>query len=448
MSKKLPYSLDTEKSVLGSILLDNKTAANIFDEIREDDLFDKNHQLIFQAMKDLFYRNQKIDYTSLSSILTNKGQLETIGGLTTLIELAEYTVSLEHLDTYLTIIKDLSLKREIINTTQSLSTKGLTEDVTTDQYLDLAEEQILKLSQKRNLGGFKTTTEVVGEFREKLQILKDNKGQDITGLQTGFVTLDKYIHGLQKEELIILAARPSVGKTALAINIALNAAIKNKDGNAGVAFFSLEMSNEQLLMRMLSSLANIEIGKLRTGYLNNNEWRHLEIFTNKVKQLNIFFDDATSYNISHIRAKSRKLALEGKLDLVVVDYLQLVSADRQRGSTRQEEVSTISRSLKQMARELKVPVLALSQLSRKAEDDKVPLLSHLRESGSIEQDADIVMFIHRDDYYEREKGDNTSVDAKVIIAKNRQGALGDIELFFSPSHSRFMERQKSEEQVN
>src|SRR5690554_4438544 len=152
MSKKLPYSLDTEKSVLGSILLDNKTAANIFDEIREDDLFDKNHQLIFQAMKDLFYRNQKIDYTSLSSILTNKGQLETIGGLTTLIELAEYTVSLEHLDTYLTIIKDLSLKREIINTTQSLSTKGLTEDVTTDQYLDLAEEQILKLSQKRNLG--------------------------------------------------------------------------------------------------------------------------------------------------------------------------------------------------------------------------------------------------------------------------------------------------------
>ncbi|MFA5692093.1 MAG: replicative DNA helicase [Acholeplasmataceae bacterium] len=447
MSNKLPNSNDTEKSVLGAILLDNKTAPNVFDEIRENDFFFKNHQLIYQAMKDLYFKNQEIDYTSLSSVLTNKGQLETVGGITTLIELSEYTVSLEHLETYISIIQDLSLKREIINTTQSLATKGFTDDLDTDSYLNLAEEQILSLSQKRNLGGFKTTTEVVGEYRDKLDYLKDYKGS-ITGLKTGFTTLDNYIHGLQKEELIILAARPSVGKTALAINIAINAAMSNKESQAGVAFFSLEMSNEQLLMRMLSSLTNIEMRKLRTGSLNQNEWRHLEVFTDKMKQLNIYFDDATSYNINHIRAKSRKLALEGKLDLVVVDYLQLVSADRQRGGTRQEEVSTISRALKQMARELKVPVIALSQLSRKAEDDKVPMLSHLRESGSIEQDADIVLFIHRDDYFEKDRGDQTSVDAQIIIAKNRQGALGNIDLFFSPRYSRFMERSKVEEQTN
>src|SRR5690554_2515527 len=244
MSNKLPNSNDTEKSVLGAILLDNKTAPNVFDEIRETDFFYKNHQLIYQAMKDLYYKNQEIDYTSLSSVLTNKGQLETIGGITTLIELSEYTVSLEHLETYISIIQDLSLKREIINTTQSIATKGFTDDLDTDSYLNLAEEQILSLSQKRNLGGFKTTTEVVGEYREKLDYLQDYKGS-VTGLKTGFTTLDNYIHGLQKEELIILAARPSVGKTALAINIAINAAMSNKESQAGVAFFSLEMSNEQ-----------------------------------------------------------------------------------------------------------------------------------------------------------------------------------------------------------
>ncbi len=447
MASKLPNSIDAERSVLGAIFLDTKTAPAIFDAIREEDFFDANHIMIYQAMKDLHQTRKDIDYASVSSVLQHKGQLETIGGLNYLLELSNYTVSLEHLDTYVEIVRDFSLKRDIIKVTQGLATDGLTSEIESAPYLDKVEEQILALSQRRKVGAFKPVPEIVKEVRDKIHFLQHHKG-GITGLTTGFTTLDSFMNGLQPEELIILAARPSMGKSALAMNIALNAAMYNKEGKAGVAIFSLEMSNEQLVTRMISSLSNIENSKLRTGYLTPQEMKQLELYTEKINSHNLFFDDSASSNISDIRAKCRKLAQEKKLDLVVIDYLQLIHADSGKNANRQEEVSKISRALKQMAKELKVPVIALSQLSRDAEKDpdKTPRLSHLRESGSIEQDADIVMFIYRKEYYDKDK--EPTGDAEIIVDKNRQGRTGTIKFIFSAQHSRFAERSNLEDSAN
>lgn len=439
MAKILPHSIEAEKSVLGAIFLDPSCAPTVFDGLHEHDFFDANLLIIFQAMKDLFQGRKEIDYTSVSAQLNQKGQLDQIGGLSVLIELSNYTVSIEHLETYINIVKDYSLKRDVIRVTQELSTTGLTSDVDASLYLDRVEEAVLSLSQRRKVGVFKPVPQIVTEVKDKMKFLQHHKG-GVTGLTTGFTTLDTYINGLQKEELIILAARPSMGKSALAMNIAFNAAKLNKNGKCGVAIFSLEMSNEQLVTRMISSMTNIDNSKLRTGYLTPQEWKHFENQTDVLNGMNIYFDDSASSNIADIRAKCRRLSQEGKLDFVVIDYLQLIKGD-DRSNNRQEEVSKISRSLKQMAKELKVPVLALSQLSRDVEKatDKRPLLAHLRESGSIEQDADIVMFIHRDEYY-KAKTKEPSGDADIIVAKNRQGRVGDIKFLFASQHSRFTER--------
>ncbi|WP_026399653.1 replicative DNA helicase [Acholeplasma equifetale] len=443
MAKNLPHSLDAERSVLGAVFLNPALANALTDELRAVDFFDPIHGYIFEAIDALNKEKKAIDYSSVSGKLDQMGKLEEVGGIQTLIELSNYTVALDHLETYIDLVRSFSLKREVIKVTQNIATQGLTTDIETDEYLEEAERLIFELSKKRKAGDFKPLKEVVQAIQEKLTFLQSHKG-GITGLTTGFLKLDQYINGLQKEEFIILAARPSVGKSAFAIQLALNAAMKNKDGKAGVAFFSLEMSNEQLVTRMISNMANIENSKLRTGFLTSQEWKQFEAYSERLNRLNIFFDDSASSNLSDIRAKCRKLAQEGKLDLIVIDYLQLIHIDA-RTQSRQEEVSRISRSLKQLARELSVPVIALSQLSRDVErsSDKRPLLSHLRESGSIEQDADIVMFIHRDEYYEREKSD--AGDTEIIVAKNRQGRTGTIHFIFSANYSRFLERSDREE---
>ncbi|WP_025725077.1 replicative DNA helicase [Acholeplasma granularum] len=449
MTSRIPNAVDAEKSVLGAIFLDQQTAPNIFDEIRETDFYLNQHILIFQAMKDLFKERKSIDYTSVKSVLEHKSQLETVGGLLYLLELSEYTVSIDHLETYIEIVKDFSLKRDVIKVTQELATQGLTTDVNSAEYLDKVEQAILSLSQRRKVGQFTQLSEIVKSVSEKLHFLQNNKGE-VTGLTTGYKTLDKFINGLQPEELIILAARPAVGKSALAMNIALNAAAKNKGGKAGVAIFSLEMSNDQLVSRMISNISNIENSKLRTGYLTATEWRNFEIFTERLNTYNIYFDDSSSSNINDIRAKCRRLAQEGKLDFIVIDYLQLISVDSNKSTNRQEAVSRISRELKQMAKELKVPILALSQLSRDVEksDDKKPTLAHLRESGSIEQDADIVIFIHREDYYNQGAEGENSGQTEILVRKNRQGRIGDIKFIFTPQYSRFQEQSNLEEPSN
>ncbi|MBU1141903.1 MAG: replicative DNA helicase, partial [Firmicutes bacterium] len=423
MAKSLPHHHESEQSVLGTIFLDPKQINAVIDQLNNEDFFEQSHTLIYQAMKELFADNLKIDYASVASRLEQNQSLQKAGGMKYLLALSETVPSIAHLETYIDLVKDGSLKRQVIQLAGSIVEEGYQGELDANDYLSKAEESIFALAQKRKTSAFLYLSEVIREVKDKMEKNREKKG-GITGLRTGFSNLDNITAGLQPEELIILAARPSMGKSAMAMNLALNVAKRNKDGQASVAIFSLEMSNEQLAGRMLSSESNIENTKIKTGHLTAREWQFLEGGMQSLAKLNIAFDDSAAVTVADIRAKCRKLSQEGKLDFVVIDYLQLIKGDSRSGN-RQEEVAKISRGLKQMARELKVPILALSQLSREVEkrEDKRPVLADLRESGSIEQDADIVMFLYRKDYYERDEK-NLTGEVDLSIAKNRQGIAG------------------------
>ena len=447
MAKTLPHHHEAEQSVLGSIFLDPKEMSNVIDQLNQEDFFDRSHMLIFEAMKDLHQQNLEIDFTSVASKLEANQNLQKAGGLKYIVSLSEMVPSTSHLETYVSLVKDGSLKRQVIKLAGEIVEKGYQGDMDANDFLTLAEEEIFALAQKRKTSVFSTLDEVMKEVKEKTEKNRDKKG-GITGLRTGFSNLDQITAGLQPEELVILAARPSMGKSAFAMNLALNVSKRNKDGAASVAIFSLEMSNEQLASRMLSSESNIENNKIKTGNLTSREWQFLEGGIQSLSRLNIVFDDSSAVTVADIRAKCRKLSQQGRLDFVVIDYLQLVKGDDRSGN-RQEEVAKISRGLKQMARELKVPILALSQLSRDVEkrEDKRPVLADLRESGSIEQDADIVMFLFRKDYYER-KEDNRTGEVELSIAKNRQGMAGVVLSYrFDTEFSRFTAQADREEEA-
>lgn len=440
MAKKLPSHRNAEQSVLGSIFLNHKKIVNVVDELETNDFFDLQHRYIYEAMIQVHSEDKIVDYTSVSAMLEQGNNLGKAGGMDYLLDLAELTPTDSHLDYYIDLVKDASLKRSVIDISGQILEIGYNEDIDAISYVTKAEELIFAVSQKRKTSEFITLEAVVKEVKEKIEQNKNKSG--ITGLKTGFSEFDKITSGLQPEELIILAARPSMGKSAFALNLALNVAQKNKDSKAYVAIFSLEMSNDQLASRMLSAEANIDGNRLRSGYLDSNDWINLEAGKRSLEKLNIVFDDSAAVTVSDIRAKCRKLSQEGRLDFIIIDYLQLIKGDSKSGN-RQEEVSRISRGLKQMARELAVPVLALSQLSRAVEqrEDKRPILSDLRESGSIEQDADIVMFLYREDYYIRDEEKKTG-DVAVNIAKNRQGQSGkDLYFKFDPSYSRFRTKE-------
>ncbi len=446
MAKSLPHHHEAEQSVLGSIFLDPKLITSVMDQLNNEDFFDQGHILIYQAMKDLFQEHLQIDYASIASKLEATGHLQKAGGIKYLLDLSETAPSTDHIETYVSLVKDGSLKRQVIRLAGDIIEKGFDGQMDASDYLSLAEEEIFALAQKRKTSLFSKLDQVMKEVREKTERNRDKKG-GITGLRTGFSNLDQLTHGLQAEELIILAARPSMGKSAFAMNLALNVAKRNNEGGAGVAVFSLEMSNEQLASRMLSSESNIENNKIKTGNLTAREWQFLEGGIQSLSRLNIVFDDSAAVTVADIRAKCRKLSQEGKLDFVVIDYLQLIKGDDRSGN-RQEEVAKISRGLKQMARELKVPILALSQLSRDVEkrEDKRPVLADLRESGSIEQDADIVMFLFRKDYYER-KEENRTGEVELSVAKNRQGMAGiTLSYRFDTEFSRFTAQADREEE--
>jgi replicative DNA helicase len=437
MPKKLPYHLEAEQSVLGTIFLDPKTIVAVIDHLDDQDFFEQSHALIYQAMKLLNIENLKIDYTSVAAKLEQTQNLVKAGGLEYLTSLSDSVASTAHLQTYIDLVKEGSLKRQVIEVSSKILEEGFNGSLDANAYLTKAEEDIFALAQKRKTSAFVLLADVMHEVRDKTERNRDKKG-GITGLQTGFSNLDNLTSGLQNEELIILAARPSMGKSAFAMNLALNVARANKEGTSHVAIFSLEMSNDQLAQRMLSTESNVESKRIKNGTLNPKEWQLIESGIQSLSRLNIHFDDSAAVSVADIRAKCRKLSQEGKLDFVVIDYLQLIKGDERSGN-RQEEVARISRSLKQMARELKIPILALSQLSREVEkrEDKRPLLADLRESGSIEQDADIVMFLYRQDYYMRDESKNTN-EVELNIAKNRQGAAG-VRLFyrFDTEYSRF-----------
>ena len=435
-----PHSIEAEQSVLGSIFLDPETVVNVLEYLETSDFYRKNHQIIFDAILQLNNRNEAIDVVTIANELDTKNQLENAGGMEYLAELAVAVPTSANVEYYAKIVEEKSILRNLIRSATEIVRKGYEEGDELAVMLDSAEQNILQVSERRNRSGFIRISDVVSASLQNIESLAQ-QSDDVTGVPTGYIALDKMTAGLQKEELIILAARPAVGKTAFALNIAQNVATK---ADQVVAIFSLEMGAESLVNRMLCAEGNIDAGHLRTGQLSEDEWSNLIMAMGTLGQSKIFIDDTPGIRIAEIRAKSRRLLQEqGKLGLIVIDYLQLIEGNNR--ESRQQEVSDISRQLKKLAKELKVPVIALSQLSRGVEQrqDKRPVLSDIRESGSIAQDADIVAFLYRDDYYEREGGEEPERDeqennvVEVIIEKNRSGARGTVKLLFKKEFNKF-----------
>ena len=417
MEKLTPHNRDAEMSVLGSVFVDQGSMKAIIDKLDTDDFFILKHKVIFNAMVDLFKADIEIDYTTLSDILQSKDLLHEAGGIDYVLGLIEAVPSIANLTNYINIVKDKSMVRKMQDAARQILDDGYkTEDA--NAFVDQSESMVFNIAKERRTSDFIRIADVAEVVIQKTEQALENQGE-VTGLDTGFTMLNRYTLGLQPSELIILAARPSMGKSAFALNIARNVA--KTSTLPTVAFFSLEMGSDQLVSRMLSSESRIQSTKIRTGQLSGLEWQQLNVAQENLEKLNIVFDDSGTVKVTDLRQKCRKLKQDKDLDLVIIDYLQLLSGSTP-GVNRVNEVSEISRTLKEMARELKIPVLALSQLSRAVEkrDDKKPVMADLRESGSIEQDADIILFLYREDYYNKDTQNQNQVD--VMIAKNRQGA--------------------------
>ena len=434
-----PQDIEAEQAVLGAIFLDSDTLIVAMEIVTPRSFYRRSHQIIFQSMIQLSNRGEAIDLVTLKAEIEKSNALEDIGGISYLSELSQSTPSSASVSYYAKIVDDKSLLRQLIQTANQIVVKSFEQGEEVQAIVDEAERSILEVSEKRNSTGFQSIADVLNQSIETIDRLAQNN-EEITGLPTGYQALDKMTAGLQKEELIILAARPAVGKTAFALNIAQNVGTKT---DKTVAIFSLEMGAESLVNRMLCAEGSIEASHLRTGQLNEEEWRNLIVAMGSLSRASIYIDDTPGIKISEIRARCRKLAQEtGNLGLILIDYLQLIEGTGR--ENRQQEVSEISRQLKTLAKELKVPVIALSQLSRGVEQrqDKRPVLSDIRESGSIEQDADIVAFLYRDDYYQREGDEEEEEQSnnnviEVIIEKNRSGARGTVELLFIKEYNKF-----------
>ncbi|MCT2907742.1 replicative DNA helicase [Schleiferilactobacillus harbinensis] len=450
-----PQDNDAEQSVLGSVFLSRDALVEAMAYVTADDFYKKAHQYIFAAMVALTDRDEAIDIVTLKNELATRQQLADVGGITYLVDLANIVPTAANVVYYAKIVKQKATLRKLIDTATHIVQTGYNPDSDVEDVLDNAEKEIMAVSDTTQQNGFKPISDVLNDALTKVTELSKNN-DEITGLSTGYRDLDLITAGLHEDELIILAARPGVGKTAFALNVAQNVATKS---DTSVAIFSLEMGAEQLVNRMLCAEGSIEANHLRTGQLTDNEWESLIVAMGSLSKAQIFIDDTPGIKMANIRAKARRLAKEqGNLGLIVVDYLQLIEGSGQ--ENRQQEVSAISRQLKMLAKELHVPVIALSQLSRGVEQrqDKRPVLSDIRESGSIEQDADIVAFLYRDDYYRDEDGDDddnyggsgggnapsSSEDedsdagvVEVIIEKNRSGARGTVKLLFIKSYNKF-----------
>lgn len=442
--KAPPQDLAAEQAVLGAIFLDSDRLIEVKEFLSTDDFYKNAHKIIFRAMEHLSDNREAIDVLTVRSLLENQNDLETIGGIAYIAELATATPTAANASYYAKIVAEKSLLRQLINKLTQSVEKAYSQEDPAEDVLAEAEKSLIDVQQGRNTSSFRRISDVLSMNLDDLEERAKQKST-ITGIATGYPALDAMTTGLHEEELIILAARPAVGKTAFALNIAQNIGTKQ---DKTVAIFSLEMGAESLVNRMLAAEGTIESHNLRTGQLNDEEWNQYFIAMGTLSKASIYIDDTPGIKITEIRARSRKLAQEtGNLGLIVIDYLQLISGTGR--ENRQQEVSEISRQLKILAKELKVPVIALSQLSRGVEQrqDKRPVLSDIRESGSIEQDADIVAFLYRDDYYDRAGADDEDdgfndvpeVDNKVevIIEKNRSGSRGTVELLFIKEHNKF-----------
>ena len=428
MARKMPQNLEAEMSVLGVAFINEYDVNKIVEEVTVDMFFDERNRHIFNAIKNLHDNKIPIDITTIKNELDKDKKLNSVG-LDYLSEVIDSVVTSANLDFYIKIVKDYAVRRNLIETaTDIINNTYDDEDVTS--LLDNAEKNILNVVRARTIGDFVPIQEILRRAQAKLEELAKNK-RTITGLETGFPDFDKITTGLQGGEMIILAARPGMGKTALALNMASYAAMHTKKA---VAIFNLEMSADMLINRMIASIGQIDSYKLQTGNMQEKDWKRYNEAMSQLADTNIYIEDNAGVTSQEIRAKCRRLAnSETGLGLVVIDYLQLVSSGNRRVESRQVEVSEISRALKTMALELDVPVIALSQLSRSAEkrESNQPMLADLRESGSLEQDADMVLFINRKDYYEKAKDFNQKiVPAELIIAKHRKGGLGTVNLLF------------------
>ena len=428
-----PQNIEAEQSVLGAMLIKKEAITQAQELLRPDDFYREAHRIVFETMLELAGDNEAVDLVTLTEALRKKEMLEKVGGISFITALANYVPTAANIVYHAQIVKEKSELRHLIDAATEIASAAYEATGDVKDIMDDAEKKILAVAANQTGGAFEPIRNIVIDTVGRVETLYENQG-GLTGISTGFRDLDRDTSGLQKSDLILVAARPSMGKTAFTLNIATYAAMHGHT----VAFFSLEMSKEQLVQRMLCSEGGIDSQRLRTGQLEDADWDRLINTADRVSKASIYIDDTAGINVMDLRSKARRLKAEHGLDLIVIDYLQLMQGRaRSNSDNRQQEISEISRSLKALARELDVPVVALSQLSRSVESRTVkkPMLSDLRESGSLEQDADIVMFLYREDYYDQETERKNITE--VIIAKHRNGPIGTIELFFQKEFTKF-----------
>lgn len=428
-----PHDIEAEQAIIGSMLTDKDAVIAAVEVLQEQDFYREDNKIIYSAILNLYNRAEPIDIITLKSELKSMGKFEAVGGLEYIVQLPDKVPTTSNVEQYIKIVEEKSMLRALIKTADELITLGYDPTQEVEQVIDIAEKKIFQVMQKKNQKGYSSIKDILVDTFTQLEQLYNQK-ESITGVPTGFVDLDYRTSGLHNSDLILVAARPAMGKSAFALNIATNAAVRAK---VPVAIFSLEMSKEQMTNRILCSEAMVDSAKVRTGKIDDDEWAKLAATSGELSEAGIYIDDTPGISIMEIRAKCRKMKLEKNIGLVVIDYLQLVQGSNKKGGSREQEIAEISRSLKILAKEIDVPVIALSQLSRAPEQriDHRPMLSDLRESGSIEQDADIVMFLYRDDYY-NEDTEKKNI-AEVIIAKYRSGATGTVELLWLANYTKF-----------
>ena len=440
ISRVPPNDAQAEQAVLGSMLVDKDAVLNVIEILKPEDFYREDNKTIYTAVLSLYNRAEPVDIITLKSELSSMGKFDSVGGLEYLAELPEKVPTTANVDKYIKIVEEKAILRNLIKTANEIITLGYDPTEEVEDIMDNAEKKIFDIMQSKNQKGYTPIKDILIETFAQLEQLYNQK-QHITGVPTGFADLDYKTAGFHGSDLVLVAARPAMGKSAFALNIATNAAVRAK---VPVAIFSLEMSKEQMVNRILCSEAMVDSNKVRTGKLDEQDWAKLASALGPLSEADIFIDDTPGISVMEIRAKCRKLKLEKGLGMVVIDYLQLITASsNRRGGSREQEIAEISRSLKILAKELDIPVIALSQLSRAPEQrpDHRPMLSDLRESGSIEQDADKVIFLYRDDYY-NEDSEKKNI-AEVIMAKHRAGSTGTIELLWLGNYTKFVNIDKN-----
>ncbi|MGY4688235.1 replicative DNA helicase [Salibacterium sp. K-3] len=433
--RRPPQNIEAEQAVLGAVFLEGGALVTATERIAPEDFYRVSHQRIFRVMLELGEKGSPVDLVTMTSALQDYEWLEEVGGISYLTDLANAVPTAANVDYYSRIVQEKSILRRLIQAATSIVSEGYNGEEEVEEILNDAERSILEVAQQRRSSNFVSIKDVLIETYDNIEMLQ-NRENDITGVASGFAELDKMTTGFQRSDLVIVAARPSMGKTAFALNIAQNVATKSDEN---VAIFSLEMGASQLVQRMLCAEGNIDATKMRTGSLEEEDWEKLTMAMGSLSSAGIYIDDTPGVKVNEIRAKCRRLKQERGLGMVMIDYMQLIQGSSSRGGeSRQQEVSEISRGLKGLARELDVPVIALSQLSRGVESrqDKRPMMSDLRESGSIEQDADIVSFLYREDYYDQETENQNMIE--VILAKQRNGPVGAVELAFIKEYNKFV----------